>query len=83
MLLAMQGLETQVHSGGCPTSTKQTWVVSPKEVGPSKGRPFDPVGEAEAELETLVMAEGSRSMMYFVEFNCLVSRIQWGDHALL
>ena len=45
--------------------------------------PFDPVGDAKAEIETLVMAEGSRSTMYFVEFNCLASCIQWGDHALL
>ena len=45
--------------------------------------PFDPVGEAEAEIETLVMAEGSRSAIYFVEFNRLASRIQWDDHALL
>ena len=44
--------------------------------------PFDPVGEAEAEIETLVMAEGSRSANYFVEFNHLASRIQWDDHAL-
>ena len=29
------------------------------------------------------MAKGSRSTMYFVEFNCLASHIQWGDHALL
>ena len=28
------------------------------------------------------MAEGSRSTIYFVEFNCLASRIQWDDHAL-
>ena len=45
--------------------------------------PFNPVGEDEAEIETLVMAEGSRSVTYFVEFNRLASRIQWGDHALL
>ena len=44
--------------------------------------PFDPVREAEAEIETLVMAKGSRSVTYFVEFNHLVSHIQWGDHAL-
>ena len=45
--------------------------------------PFDPVGEAEAKIETLVMAEGSRSAIYFVEFNCLASCIQWDNHALL
>ena len=45
--------------------------------------PFNPVGEAEAEIETLVMAEGSHSAIYFVEFNRLASRIQWDDHALL
>ena len=45
--------------------------------------PFDPVGEAKAKIETLVMAKGSHSVMYFIEFNHLASRIQWGDHALL
>ena len=38
--------------------------------------PFDPVREAKAEIETLVM------VIYFVEFNCLASRIQWDDHTL-
>ena len=45
--------------------------------------PFNLVGEAEAKIKTLVMAKGSRSATYFIEFNCLASRIQWGDHALL
>ena len=45
--------------------------------------PFDPVGDAEAEIENLVMTEGSHSATYFVEFKCLASRIQWDDHALL
>ena len=40
--------------------------------------PFDLVGEAEAEIETLVMAKGSHSATYFVEFNRLASHIQWG-----
>ena len=43
---------------------------------------FNPFGEAKAEIETLVMAEGSRSVIYFVEFNCLASHIQWDSHAL-
>ena len=45
--------------------------------------PFDLVGDAKAEIESLVMAEGSHSTTYFVEFNRLASRIQWDDHALL
>ena len=45
--------------------------------------PFDPVREAEAEIEMLVMAKGSCSVIYFMEFNCLASRIQWDHHALL
>ena len=44
--------------------------------------PFDLVREAEAEIETLVMAEGSRSANYFVEFNRLASHIQWDNHTL-
>ena len=44
--------------------------------------PFDLVGEAEAEIETLVMAEGSHSTIYFMEFNHLASCIQWDNHTL-
>ena len=44
--------------------------------------PFDLVREAEAKIETLVMAKGSRSANYFMEFNRLASCIQWDDHAL-
>ena len=45
--------------------------------------PFNPVREAKAEIEMLVMVEGSCSMIYFMEFNRLASCIQWDDHALL
>ena len=34
---------------------------------------FDLVREAKAKIETLVMAEGSRSVIYFMEFN----RLSW------
>ena len=44
---------------------------------------FRSVRETEAKIETLVMAEGSPSTIYFMEFNCLASCIQWDDHALL
>jgi len=45
--------------------------------------PFDPVGEAEADIEILAMPEASRASTYFVEFNRLTSRLQWDDHALM
>ena len=45
--------------------------------------PFNLVREAEAKIKMLVMAKGSHSAIYFMEFNCLASRIQWDDHALL
>ena len=43
--------------------------------------PFNPVREAK--IETLVMAKGSHSAAYFMEFNRLASHIQWDDHTLL
>ena len=46
--------------------------------------PFNPVGEAKAKIETLVMLEGSHSQLTLWRLlNCLVSHIQWDDHALL
>ena len=65
-----------------PPAWVNNWDLFHAELESNFGQ-FDPVGEAKAEIETLVMAEGSHSVMYFMEFNCLVSRIQWGDHALL
>jgi Retrotransposon gag protein/Zinc knuckle len=65
-----------------PPAWVDDWDLFRTELETNFG-PFDPVGEAEAEIETLVMAEGSRSAIYFVEFNRLASRIQWDDHALL
>src|SRR6266481_4327015 len=46
-------------------------------------RSFDPVGEAEAEIEGLSMPENSWATLYFIEFNHLAARLQWGDSALL
>jgi len=45
--------------------------------------PFDPIGEAEADIEILTMPKASRALTYFVEFNWLASHIQWDDHVLL
>ena len=45
--------------------------------------PFDPVREAKAKIEMLVMAEGSHSTTYFIEFNHLAPHIQWDNHTLL
>ena len=44
--------------------------------------PYDPEGEAEAELESLRMRETQHATRYLVEFNKLAARVQWGDAAL-
>ena len=67
--------------GPAPPAWAGDWDLFHTELQANFG-PFDPVGEAEAEIEMLVMAEGSHSANYFVEFNRLASRIQWDDHAL-
>ena len=65
-----------------PPAWVNNWDLFHTELETNFG-PFDLVREAKAEIKTLVMVEGSRSATYFVEFNRLASRIQWGDHALL
>jgi len=45
-------------------------------------RSFDPEGKAEAELEALHMHENHQAMKYFIKFQQLASRVQWGDAAL-
>jgi hypothetical protein len=44
--------------------------------------PYDPEGEAETKLENLRMRDGQRITKYFVEFNRLAVRTQWGEAAL-
>ena len=44
---------------------------------------YDPVAEAEAELEGLRMQENHQATKYFVKFMQLASRVQWGEAALL
>jgi hypothetical protein len=44
--------------------------------------PYDPEGEAETELENLRMRDGQRISKYFVEFNRLAARTQWGEATL-
>ena len=65
-----------------PPTWVHNWDLFCTELESNFG-PFDPVREAKAKIKTLVMAEGSHSTTYFMEFNHLASRIQWGDHALL
>ena len=43
---------------------------------------YDPIAEAEAELEGLHMQE-HQATKYFVTFMQLASRVQWGKAALL
>src|SRR5882724_7390053 len=44
---------------------------------------FDPEGEAEAELEALRMHENHQATKYFIKFQQLATRVQWGDAARL
>src|SRR5882724_5365918 len=43
---------------------------------------YDPVGEAEAELEALRMHDSHQATKYFIKFQQLASRVQWGEVAL-
>src|SRR5882724_108489 len=43
---------------------------------------YDPVGEAEAELEGLCMHESHQATKYFIKFQQLATRVQWGEAAL-
>ena len=44
--------------------------------------PFDPEGEAKAELENLCMCDNQRITKYLVEFTRLAARVQWENTAL-
>ena len=43
---------------------------------------FDPEGEAKAELEALHMHENHQATKYFIKFQQLAARVQWGNAAL-
>ena len=47
--------------------------------------PYDTFGDAEAELEQLVMTDNHKAVRFFVEFNRIVSRLgnEYGESALL
>jgi len=45
-------------------------------------RTYDPVSEAEAELEGLCMHESHQAMKYFIKFQQLATCVQWGEAAL-
>ena len=44
--------------------------------------PFNPEGEAKAELENLHMRDNQKITKYLVEFNRLAAKVQWGNTAL-
>src|SRR5882724_7206589 len=43
---------------------------------------YNPIGEAEAELEALWMHDSHQAMKYFIKFQQLASCVQWGKAAL-
>src|SRR5436305_14868031 len=44
--------------------------------------PYDPEGEAEAELYVLWMKDNQKINKYLVEFNRITARLQWGNATL-
>jgi hypothetical protein len=44
--------------------------------------PYDPKGDAEADLENLTMRDGQRIIKYTTEFNKLAAKVDWGESAL-
>ena len=44
--------------------------------------PYDPVSEAEAEVEGLRMHESHQAMKYFIKFKQLAACVEWGDASL-
>src|SRR5882724_2846854 len=43
---------------------------------------YDPVSEVDAKLEALRMHDSHQAMKYFIKFQQLASRVQWGEAAL-
>src|SRR5882672_8749270 len=43
---------------------------------------YDPVGKAEAELEALQIHDSHQATKYFIKFQQLASRVQWGEATL-
>ena len=78
---ALSGFEPRLFNPS-PPAWVNNWDLFCTELESNFGL-FDLVRDAEAEIKTLVMAEGSCSTTYFVEFNHLMSHIQWDNHALL
>jgi hypothetical protein len=58
------------------------WALFETELRDNFG-PVDPVADAEAELDNLVMRDHHKLMKYNVAFNRLAARVQWGDAALV
>src|SRR3954453_3863920 len=53
-----------------------------REVLETNFGPYDPEGEAEAELDALQMKDNQKITKYLVEFNWITARLQWGNAAL-
>ena len=45
-------------------------------------RLHDPKGEGEANLKNLCMCDNQHIMKYLIDFNCLTTRVQWGNATL-
>src|SRR6266481_1147521 len=77
----MDCFEPYLHNPHNPPPWLSSYDLFREELESNFGS-FNPKGEAEAEIEVLRMPENDRATKYFVEFNCLSSRIKWGEAAL-
>src|SRR5258708_2111093 len=60
---------------------KSSWTEFVKELQ-THFRPTNPIGTVEVDLQHLTIASGACLYKYFVRFNTLASRVEWGDAAL-
>ena len=86
VLSFLKGMALECFKPGLLADDKPAWLsdfgLFVQELKLNFGT-YDPIGEAEAELEALRMQETHQATKYFIRFTQLAACIQWGEAALL
>src|SRR6266481_2411885 len=86
MLSCLKGTALDCFEPALLETPEPTWLsdfaLFLEELEASFGS-YDPVSEAEVELEGLRMQENHQALKYFIKFMQLAARVQWGEAALL